>query len=135
MEGDVFYSVTRKEIARNCATLQSNLEKGAKALHGDIAQNNREVVLQGFRDNKFQVLVATDVAARGLDISGVELVIQCEPPKDPETYIHRSGRTGRAGATGICVTLLPRETNGYSEHRTQRLQICANWTAATCGNG
>jgi len=50
-------------------------------------------------------LVATDVAARGLDISGVELVIQCEPPKEPETYIHRSGRTGRAGATGISITL------------------------------
>ena len=68
-------------------------------------QSQREVVLAGFRDNKFQVLVATDVAARGLDINGVELVIQCEPPKDAETYIHRSGRTGRAGATGISVTL------------------------------
>ena len=49
--------------------------------------------------------MATDVAARGLDISGVELVVQCEPPKEAETYIHRSGRTGRGGATGICVTL------------------------------
>ena len=54
-------------------------------------QNQREVTLAGFRSGKFPVLVATDVAARGLDISGVELVVQCEPPKDPETYIHRSG--------------------------------------------
>ena len=53
-------------------------------------QNQREVSLAGFRSGKFPVLVATDVAARGLDISGVELVVQCEPPKDPETYIHRS---------------------------------------------
>ena len=55
-------------------------------------QSQREVTLAGFRSGKFPVLVATDVAARGLDISGVELVVQCEPPKDPETYIHRSGR-------------------------------------------
>jgi ATP-dependent RNA helicase DDX21 len=102
----ILFCDTKRDCTELCDALQSSLEKGAKALHGDIAQNNREVVLQGFRDNKFQVLVATDVAARGLDISGVELVIQCEPPKDPETYIHRSGRTGRAGATGICVTLL-----------------------------
>lgn len=57
-----------------------------------------QTTLAGFRAGRFKVLVATDVAARGLDISGVELVLQCEPPKDPENYIHRSGRTGRAGA-------------------------------------
>jgi hypothetical protein len=57
-----------------------------------VVQNQREVTLAGFRSGKFPVLVATDVAARGLDISGVELVVQCEPPKDPETYIHRSGK-------------------------------------------
>lgn len=56
-----------------------------------VLQSQREVTLAGFRSGKFPVLVATDVAARGLDISGVELVVQCEPPKDPETYIHRSG--------------------------------------------
>lgn len=58
---------------------------GARALHGDIPQSQREVTLAGFRSGKFSVLVATDVAARGLDISGVELVVQTEPPKDPET--------------------------------------------------
>ncbi len=56
-----------------------------------------QTTLAGFRAGKFKVLVATDVAARGLDISGIELVLQLEPPKDPENYIHRSGRTGRAG--------------------------------------
>jgi hypothetical protein len=64
---------------------------GARPLHGDIAQGQREATLAGYRAGKFQVLVATDVAARGLDINGIELVIQMEPPKDPETYIHRSG--------------------------------------------
>lgn len=66
-------------------------------------QNQREVTLAGFRSGKFPVLVATDVAARGLDITGVELVVQCEPPKDPETYIHRS-------AAGLISALLLRDT-------------------------
>ena len=98
-------SNTKRDCGELCDNLQKEIPKGAKALHGDVNQSQREFVLAGFRDNKFQVLVATDVAARGLDINGVELVIQCEPPKDAETYIHRSGRTGRAGATGISVTL------------------------------
>jgi hypothetical protein len=82
---------------------------GARPLHGDIAQSQREATLAGYRAGKFNVLVATDVAARGLDITGVELVVQMEPPKDPETYIHRSGRTGRAGMTGVCITMVTRK--------------------------
>ncbi|GHP03794.1 hypothetical protein PPROV_000254900 [Pycnococcus provasolii] len=78
---------------------------GARVLHGDIPQAQREATLKGFRDAKFTILVATDVAARGLDIAGVELVVQIEPPKDFETYIHRSGRTGRANTSGTSVTL------------------------------
>ena len=101
----IVFCDTKRDCGELCDNLQKEIPKGAKALHGDVNQSQREVVLAGFRDNKFQVLVATDVAARGLDINGVELVIQCEPPKDAETYIHRSGRTGRAGATGISVTL------------------------------
>lgn len=60
--------------------------------------------MKRFKENKFSVLVATDVASRGLDIPNVDLVIQVEPPKDVETYIHRSGRTARAGKVGTCVT-------------------------------
>jgi superfamily II DNA/RNA helicase len=69
-------------------------------------QNQRETTLAGFRGGRFSVLVATDVAARGLDISGVELVLQIEPPKDPETYIHRSGGCGGAPGSfpqAICL--------------------------------
>ena len=75
-----------------------------EVMHGDIAQNQREVTLKRFKEKKFSCLVATDVAARGLDIPSVDLVIQVEPPKDAETYIHRSGRTARAGRSGTCIT-------------------------------
>lgn len=61
------------------------------------------MVLAGFREGKYKVLITTDVAARGLDIPEVDLVIQLEPPKDVDSYIHRSGRTGRAGRSGACV--------------------------------
>ncbi|KAL9225258.1 hypothetical protein vseg_001205 [Gypsophila vaccaria] len=85
---------------------------GARALHGDIQQSQREVTLSGFRSGKFLTLVATNVAARGLDINDVQLIIQCEPPRDVEAYIHRSGRTGRAGNTGIAVMLFdPRKSS------------------------
>jgi len=76
----------------------------AQAIHGDIPQNQREATLKSFREGKFNILVATDVAARGIDIPDVELVINCEPPKNVETYVHRSGRTGRANKTGMCIT-------------------------------
>jgi ATP-dependent RNA helicase DDX21 len=90
----IVFSETKNDANELAAQLA---ETSARALHGDIAQAQREVVLRGFKGGKFTVLVATDVAARGLDIAAVELVIQTEPPKDYETYIHRSGRTGRAG--------------------------------------
>ncbi|KAG7606991.1 DEAD-box ATP-dependent RNA helicase 7 [Arabidopsis thaliana] len=83
----------------------SGLLDGSRALHGEIPQSQREVTLAGFRNGKFATLVATNVAARGLDINDVQLIIQCEPPREVEAYIHRSGRTGRAGNTGVAVTL------------------------------
>jgi ATP-dependent RNA helicase DDX21 len=79
-------------------------------MHGDIAQNQREVTMKRFKEGKFKVLVATDVASRGLDIPNIDLVIQIEPPREVETYIHRSGRTARAGASGTCVTFYTTKT-------------------------
>ena len=67
-------------------------------------KNSREWVLKRFREGKTNTLVATDVASRGLDIPRVDLIVQMEPPRDPESYIHRSGRTARAGNQGICIT-------------------------------
>ena len=78
----------------------------ARAIHGDLRQEVREKALKRFSDGKLPVLVATDVAARGLDIDELDIVIQADPPPDPKTYLHRSGRTARAGAAGLAVTLV-----------------------------
>lgn len=77
----------------------------AQALHGDVGQKQRDATLNAFRSGAFNVLVATDVAARGIDIQDVDLVIQFDPPRDVDTYVHRSGRTGRAGKAGTSVLL------------------------------
>ncbi|KAG6465972.1 DEAD-box ATP-dependent RNA helicase 7-like [Zingiber officinale] len=90
---------------KESASELAGLLPGSRALHGDVMQQQREVILTGFRSGKFLVLVATNVAARGLDINDVQLIIQCEPPRDVEAYIHRSGRTGRAGNTGVAILL------------------------------
>ncbi|HYN95877.1 MAG TPA: DEAD/DEAH box helicase, partial [Pilimelia sp.] len=78
----------------------------AAAVHGDLGQGARERALRAFRVGKIDVLVATDVAARGLDVSGVTHVINYDCPEDQDTYTHRIGRTGRAGATGVAVTFV-----------------------------
>src|SRR5690348_3784680 len=76
------------------------------AVHGDLGQGARERALRAFRAGKIDTLVATDVAARGLDVTGVTHVINYDCPEDPDTYTHRIGRTGRAGATGVAVTFV-----------------------------
>ncbi|XP_037660179.1 nucleolar RNA helicase 2 [Choloepus didactylus] len=93
------------ETKKDAQELSQNacIKQDAQSLHGDIPQKQREITLKGFRNGDFGVLVATNVAARGLDIPEVDLVVQSSPPKDVESYIHRSGRTGRAGRTGICI--------------------------------
>lgn len=92
-------------------------------MHGDIAQNQREVTMKRFKEGKFKVLVATDVASRGLDVPNVDLVIQIEPPKEVETYIHRSGRTARAGASGICITFYNEKTRFLIDQIEQQAGI------------
>jgi ATP-dependent RNA helicase RhlE len=81
----------------------------AEALHGTKSQNQREQVLREFRSNRPPVLVATDIAARGLDVDDVSHVFNYDLPHEPETYVHRIGRTGRAGATGIAVSFCDAE--------------------------
>jgi superfamily II DNA/RNA helicase len=78
----------------------------AGAIHGDLRQANRERTLKDFGEGKLHVLVATDVAARGLDIDSVDVVIHFDPPEDHKAYLHRSGRTARAGEAGLVVTLV-----------------------------
>ncbi|MFN2456702.1 MAG: DEAD/DEAH box helicase [Chitinophagaceae bacterium] len=77
-----------------------------EALHGDLSQQQRNKVMDAFRDKTLQLLIATDVAARGIDVAGITHVINYELPDDMEIYTHRSGRTGRAGKTGICMSIV-----------------------------
>ncbi|HHV65975.1 MAG TPA: DEAD/DEAH box helicase [Peptococcaceae bacterium] len=82
----------------------------AEGIHGDLTQARRDTVMRHFKEGLTDILVATDVAARGLDISGVTHVYNFDIPQDPESYVHRIGRTGRAGKTGLAITLVtPRE--------------------------
>lgn len=94
---------------RGADRLVEQLEKegvDAAAIHGDLRQSQREKALADFSADKLAVLVATDVAARGLHIDGVDCVMHFDPPEDHKAYLHRSGRTARAGSTGVVVSLL-----------------------------
>lgn len=77
-----------------------------EALHGDLSQQQRNKVMDEFREKTLQLLIATDVAARGIDVQGITHVINFELPDDIEVYTHRSGRTGRAGKTGVCISIV-----------------------------
>uniref|UniRef100_A0A668SJ85 RNA helicase n=1 Tax=Oreochromis aureus TaxID=47969 RepID=A0A668SJ85_OREAU len=103
----IVFCETKKEA--NELSMNASIKQSTQSLHGDIPQKQREMTLKGFRNGAFEVLVATNVAARGLDIPEVDLVVQCSPPKDVESYIHRSGRTGRAGRTGVCICFYQRK--------------------------
>lgn len=105
---------------------------GASALHGDLSQRERETILKGIKEHRSEILVATDVASRGLDIQELSHVVNFSVPDDPEIYIHRVGRTGRAGHEGIAITLCgPRETRklAFIERTTsskiERLEVPA----------
>ncbi len=91
------------------------VERGysAEGIHGDLSQDKRLGVLRNFKNNKLDILVATDVAARGLDISGVTHVYNFDIPQDPESYVHRVGRTGRAGKEGMAVTFVTGNEMSY----------------------
>jgi superfamily II DNA/RNA helicase len=101
----IVFTRTKRQAQRVADDLE---ERGfsASALHGDMAQAARERALTKFRNGKLQVLVATDVAARGIDVTGVTHVVNYSCPEDEKTYLHRIGRTGRAGATGIAITFV-----------------------------
>ncbi|GAA0150318.1 RNA helicase [Lithospermum erythrorhizon] len=99
----IIFTQTKRDADEVSMALTSII--ASEALHGDISQHQRERTLSGFRQGKFTVLVATDVASRGLDIPNVDLIIHYELPNDPETFVHRSGRTGRAGKQGTAVLM------------------------------
>ena len=90
----------------------------AAALHGDVPQRSRERVLEGFRRGTVATLVATNLAARGIHVDGIDHVVNFDLPEDPETYVHRIGRTGRAGETGIALTFVTEaDADGFRDLR------------------
>jgi ATP-dependent RNA helicase DeaD len=100
----IVFCRTRMETKRVAAKLVND-GYNADALHGDLSQPQREYIMQKFRVRNLQMLVATDVAARGLDVKDITHIVNYELPDDVDTYTHRSGRTGRAGQTGISIVL------------------------------
>lgn len=98
-----------KHKARNLATQLENYGYRAAALQGNMSQSRRQQALDGFKDGTYNILVATDIAARGIDVTGISHVINYDMPDTAEAYIHRTGRTGRAALTGEAFTFATRE--------------------------
>jgi superfamily II DNA/RNA helicase len=101
----LIFTRTKRGADRLVADLKTYGVK-AQPLHGDLRQNARERALQQFTEGSLPVLVATDVAARGIHVDSIDIVVHYDPPEDHKTYLHRSGRTARAGESGIVVTLV-----------------------------
>jgi superfamily II DNA/RNA helicase len=111
---------------RGCDKLAKQLRDAgvkASAIHGDMAQSAREKALESFESGRIDVLVATDVAARGLDIEGISQVVNFDPPEDHKAYIHRVGRTARAGASGVGITLATFQQREDVERMARRLKL------------
>ncbi len=113
----VVFTATKASAEELCETL---LEQGfaAAALHGDMPQHKRNRTLQKLRDGHVRILVATDVAARGIDVAGISHVINFDAPRQAEDYVHRIGRTGRAGRAGIAITLV----HGKERHLVREIE-------------
>ncbi|MGB4101300.1 MAG: DEAD/DEAH box helicase [Alphaproteobacteria bacterium] len=104
--GSIIVFVKTKHGSKRLAEKLNTTAHRADAIHGNLQQNKRDRVIQNFRDKQYRILVATDVAARGLDIPHIEHVINFDLPQCPEDYIHRIGRTARAGAAGSAINLV-----------------------------
>ena len=102
-----------KHGANNVARQLNKSQVDAQAIHGNKSQNARQAALANFRSGRTRVLVATDVASRGIDVSGVTHVINYDLPNEPECYVHRIGRTARAGAAGIAISFCSAQEKSY----------------------
>jgi superfamily II DNA/RNA helicase len=101
-----------KQKTKELAHVLKRMKFNVAAMHSDLEQSQREEVILNFKNNKVDILVATDIVARGIDIEDIGLVVNYDVPHDPEDYIHRIGRTARAAATGAAVTLVCEEEQG-----------------------
>ena len=108
----IVFTRTKHRAKRLALQLMKNGLRSV-ALQGNMSQAQRDRAMKGFRDGRFDILVATDIAARGLDVAGIDYVINFDPPSTPETYTHRIGRTGRSDESGKACTLVTREDSGW----------------------
>lgn len=122
----IIFCRTRNETQDIANKLQQD-GYNADALHGDLSQPQRELVMQRFRSKYVQLLVATDVAARGLDVDDLTHIINYHIPTDPDIYIHRSGRTGRAGKSGISISIMNHKEAGALKAVEKRLGREISW--------
>src|SRR5207253_9907945 len=125
-EAAILFCATRENVRRLHSSL---IERGFNAvmLSGEHSQSERNHALQALRDGRARVLVATDVAARGIDLPSLSLVVHVELPRDAETLQHRSGRTGRAGKKGIAVLIVPYPRRKRVEAMLRGARIAAEW--------
>ncbi len=107
----IVFCRTKKDTVDICATLQK-MGYRVEAFNGDMSQPQREQVMKKFRSKNLKLLIATDVAARGIDVKNLTHIINYALPDDPEIYVHRSGRTGRAGGNGVCISIVGKKEKG-----------------------
>ena len=124
----IVFCNTRAMVARLTSRF-SNRGFSVVALSGELTQNERTHALQAMRDGRARVCVATDVAARGIDLPGLELVVHAELPNNSDTLLHRSGRTGRAGAKGTSALIVPVKMRGKAERLLRFAKLTAEWGA------
>lgn len=103
--GNAIIFCERKSDVDRLANALGEMGLKGEALHGDVPQSSRERAYRNFKSGSLKFIIATNVAARGLDFPEIDMVVQAEPPREVESYIHRSGRTARRGQEGICVTI------------------------------
>ncbi|CAN5463980.1 hypothetical protein BH10ACT6_BH10ACT6_08180 [soil metagenome] len=123
-----------RAFAEQLADLLDEAGIRAESIHGDLNQSRRTRALEKFSSGRVDVMVATDVAARGIHVDDIALVIQADAPDEYKAYLHRSGRTGRAGKEGTVVTLVPRSRRRRTEELLARAEITANWTSVVPGD-
>jgi superfamily II DNA/RNA helicase len=123
-----------RAFAEQLADLLDDAGIRAESIHGDLNQARRTRALEKFTSGRVSVLVATDVAARGIHVDDIELVIQADAPDEYKAYLHRSGRTGRAGKEGTVVTLVPRNRRRKTEDLLNRAEITPEWISVRPGD-
>jgi superfamily II DNA/RNA helicase len=133
-EGKTLIFTRTRAFAEQLADRLEDAGIDAVSLHGDLNQSRRTRNLEKLTSGRVSVLVATDVAARGIHVDDIELVIQADPPDEYKTYLHRSGRTGRAGKEGRVVTLIPRQRRRRMEELLGRAEIEAEFDSAMPGD-